>query len=570
MSLLDWIVLLGSTALIIGYGIWKTRAERKHIDGYLLGGHKSKWWTIGLSVMATQASAITFLSTPGQAFDDGMRFVQFYFGLPIAMVIICIIFIPRYVGLQVFTVYEYLEKRFDLKTRLLAAFLFLIQRGLGAGITIFAPSIILSTILGWNLNLTILAIGATVTLYTMLGGTNAVSASHKLQMTVMMSGIFIAFLITLNALPEGIGFSEALHIAGANGKLNVVDFSLDWDSRYTFWSGITGGTFLALAYFGTDQSQAQRYISGQSIRESRLGLMFNAFFKVPMQFFILLAGVMVFVFYQFQVSPLHFNSNAEQKIRQTASSQIYADLEKDWAQVHAERQALYAPILNGQETDVDQAALKKSLAREQNLRAQAKETIHQALPDVETNDRDYVFIRFILDFLPKGIIGLLITAILAAGMSSTASELNALASTTTVDFYRRLVRPDASDVHYVTSSKWFTILWGAIAIGFASIGNLFENLIQFVNIIGSIFYGTILGIFLSAFLIKRMTSNAVFGAALIAQTTVLICYWATDIGFLWYNVIGCSVVLLVGLMTIFPTTLKPMLRIFHTIFRMTR
>lgn len=551
MSGLDWTVLIGCTALIVGYGIWKTRADKKNIDGYLMGSHSTKWWTIGLSVMATQASAITFLSTPGQAFDDGMRFVQFYFGLPIAMVIICIIFIPRYVGLQVFTVYEYLENRFDLKTRLLAALLFLIQRGLGAGITIFAPSIILSTIMGWNLNLTILAIGATVTLYTMLGGTNAVSASHKLQMTVMMGGIFIAFLITLQSLPDGINLTNALHIAGANGKLNVVDFSFDWDSRYTFWSGITGGTFLALAYFGTDQSQAQRYISGQSVRESRLGLLFNAFFKIPMQFFILLAGVMVFVFYQFQLSPLHFNTNAETRILESDAAPHYQRLQQDWVMVHAERQNIYAPVQTGQHHQVDQVALKRSLAQEQQLRAQAKELIQTTLPEVETNDRDYVFIRFILDFLPKGVIGLLITAIFAAGMSSTASELNALASTTTVDFYKRLIRPDASAIHYVVASKSFTILWGLIAIGFASIGNLFENLIQFVNIIGSIFYGTILGIFLSAFLIRRMTSNAVFVAALIAQSIVLICYWTTDIGFLWFNVIGCGSVLLIGTLLMF-------------------
>ncbi len=547
MSTLDWIVLIAGTAFIVGFGIWKTR-RHKNMEAYLRGGHSTKWWTIGLSVMATQASAITFLSTPGQAFDDGMRFVQFYFGLPIAMVIICVIFIPRYVGLKVFTVYEFLEKRFDLKTRLLAAFLFLIQRGLGAGITIFAPSIILSTILGWNLNLTILAIGITVTLYTMLGGTRAVSASHQLQLTVMMGGIFIAFMITLQSLPEGIGFTDALHIAGAGGKLNIVDFSFDWNSRYTFWSGITGGTFLALAYFGTDQSQAQRYISGQSIRESRLGLLFNGFFKVPMQFFILLAGVMVFVFYQFHASPLFFNSHVEQDIRATPSGEAYAVLEGQWMQEHALRQSLYAPILAGDRTQIEPGLLHQSLAKEQALRAEAKTLIRSALPSVESNDRDYVFIRFILDFLPKGIIGLLITAIMAAGMSSTASELNALSSTTTVDFYKRLIRKEAPESHYIVASKGFTIMWGLIAIGFASIGSLFENLIQFVNIVGSVFYGTILGIFLSAFLIRRMNSTAVFLGALIAQSVVLTCYWTTDIGFLWYNVIGCGCVVFFGLL----------------------
>lgn len=547
MSGLDWLVLIGATSFIVLFGIWKTRKNRDE-SSYLLGNRNTKWWTIGLSVMATQASAITFLSTPGQAFDDGLRFVQFYFGLPIAMVIICIIFIPRFVGMKVFTVYEYLEKRFDLRTRLLAAFLFLIQRGLGAGITIFAPAIILSSLLGWNLSYTILAIGLTVTMYTMLGGTQAVSASHQLQMTVMMGGIITAFIVTIYSLPEGIGFKQALQIAGASGKLNVVDFSLDWNSRYTFWSGITGGTFLALAYFGTDQSQAQRYISGQSIRESRLGLMFNAFFKVPMQFFILLAGVMVFVFYQFQASPLFFNTHVENDIKATASGSAYVGLQNEWNAEHQKRMALYQPIMNGTSKLVDQTGLQASINKEKQLRAEARSLISAALPEVETNDRDYVFIRFILDYLPKGIIGLLITAILAGGMSSTASELNALASTTTIDFYKRLIKKDASGQHYVIASKSFTLMWGCIAIGFASIGSLFENLIQFVNIVGSVFYGTILGIFLSAFLIRRMSAAAVFIAALIAQTTVLACYWLTDIGFLWYNVIGCTVVVVIGLL----------------------
>jgi len=547
MSLLDWIVLISSTAFIVLYGIWKTR-KNKNMDAYLMGGHTTKWWTIGLSVMATQASAITFLSTPGQAFDDGMRFVQFYFGLPIAMVIICVIFIPRYVGMKVFTVYEFLEQRFDLKTRLLAALLFLIQRGLGAGITIFAPAIILSSILGWNLNLTIIVIGLVVTAYTTLGGTKAVSASHQLQMTVMIGGIVTAFIITLYSLPQGIGFSEALHIAGANGRLNVVDFSLDWDSRYTFWSGITGGTFLALAYFGTDQSQAQRYISGQSIRESRMGILFNAVFKVPMQFFILLAGVMVFVFYQFQASPLFFNSHVEKDILATSAGPAYTELQEEWKLEHQNRQSIYAPVLSGQTKSPDTERLAQSMAKEKALRTEAKSLIKANLSEVETNDRDYVFIRFILDYLPHGIIGLLLTTILAAGMSSTASELNALGSTITVDFYKRLVTKGADDGHYVMASKVFTVMWGMIAIGFASIGSLFENLIQFVNIIGSIFYGTILGIFLSAFLIRRMSSTGVFMGALFAQSIVLVCYWTTDIGFLWYNVIGCGGVILAGLL----------------------
>lgn len=546
MSGIDWVVLISATACIVLYGIWKTR-QNNNLDAFLLGSQKTRWWTVGLSVMATQASAITFLSTPGQAFDDGMRFIQFYFGLPIAMVIICLFFIPRFFRMKVFTVYEYLEQRFDLRTRLLAAFLFLIQRGLGAGITIFAPSIIFSAVLGWDLNLTIIIIGVIVTMYTTLGGTAAVSASHKLQMTVMICGIITAIVVTLSMLPEGIGFIDSLRLAGSHGKLNVIDFSFDINNRYTFWSGITGGTFLALAYFGTDQSQAQRYLTSQSITESRLGLMFNAFFKIPMQFLVLFAGVMVFVFYQFHASPVFFNTQVESKIMATPAGPQYDQLQQAWNTVHADRQLLYKDILAGNDGTLQSMEMEASMADEKRLRAEAKSLIQATLPETETNDKDYIFIRFILDYLPQGIIGLLITMILAAGMSSTASELNALASTTTVDLYKRILRKDAPEKHYVLASKSFTIMWGMIAMGFASIGSLFENLIQFVNIVGSIFYGTVLGIFLAAFFLKKVSSTAVFISALIAQVVVLLCFWKTDIGFLWYNVIGCSIVVLLSL-----------------------
>ncbi len=450
--------------------------------------------------------------------------------------------------MKVYTVYEYLEGRFDLKTRLLAAVLFLIQRGLGTGITIFAPAIIFSSILGWNLNLTIIVIGLIVTFYTTIGGTKAVSASHELQMAVMMGGIIAAFFITLHALPEGIGFTQALHIAGASGKLNTVDFHLNWQSRYTFWSGITGGTFLALAYFGTDQSQAQRYISGQSLRESRLGLMFNAFFKIPMQFFILLAGVMVFVFYQLNPSPLFFNTTAEEKILASSAGSEYRDLQDQWLTEFQHRQTLYIPVIEGLCAKPDHDALMASTAKEKSLRGEARQLIEKNLPEVESNDRDYVFLRFILDYLPHGFIGLLITTVIAASMSATASGLNALGSSTTVDLYKRLFRKQADEAHYVKASKIFTVLWGIIAIGFASMGSLFENLIQFVNIVGSLFYGTILGIFLSAFLLPRMQSLAVFIAALLAEATVIILYLTTDIGFLWYNVIGCILVMGPGML----------------------
>jgi SSS family transporter len=542
MSVLDWLVLISFTTFIVLFGIWKTR-KNKNIDSFLLGGHQTKWWTIGLSVMATQASAITFLSTPGQAFTDGMRFIQFYFGLPIAMVIISAFFIPRFFRMKVFTVYEYLEQRFDLRTRLLAAMLFLIQRGLGAGITIFAPAIIFSAILGWNLNFTILLIGILVTFYTFIGGTRAVNATHKLQMTVMIGGIITAVIVTISMLPEGISFIDSLRIAGAHGKLNIVNFNLDFNDRYTFWSGITGGTFLALAYFGTDQSQAQRYLTGQSVKESRLGLMFNAFFKIPMQFVILLAGVMVYVFYQFHASPVFFNSQVESQMISSSAADEYLGLQQEWETIHEKRKSLYADLIAGNQDNISTEALTQSVHEERTIRANTQQLIQETIPDAESNDRDYVFIRFILDFLPKGVIGLLITAILAGGMSSTASELNALASTTTVDFYKRLIKKDASEKHYVYASKGFTILWGLIAMGFASVGRLFENLIQFVNIVGSIFYGTVLGIFLAAFFFRVISARSVFIGGILAQTIVLMCFWWTDIGYLWYNVIGCTSVL---------------------------
>ena len=548
MSTLDWVVLVGAITFIVLYGIWKTRKNR-NMDSYLLGSHKIPWWTIGLSVMATQASAITFLSTPGQAFSDGMRFIQFYFGLPIAMVIICIFFIPRFYHWKVFTVYEYLEQRFDLRTRLLAAFLFLIQRGLGASITILAPSIIFSAILGWNFNWTIIIIGLVTTIYTCIGGTSAVSVTHKLQMAVMMGGIITALVTTIYLLPEGIGVVDSLRIAGANGKLNIVDFNFNFNDRYTFWSGITGGTFLALAYFGTDQSQAQRYLGGQNVKESRMGLMFNAFFKIPMQFIILMAGVMVYVFYQFTPSPVFFNTQVESKMLATPAATEYSALADQWNAEQEKRKSIYAGLIETGHTAIVSPELEASMVREKGIRDETKTLISKTLPEEESNDKDYIFIRFVLDYLPKGIIGLLIAAILSAGMSSTASELNALASTTTVDFYKRLLKKDQTDKHYVLVSKSLTLAWGLVAIGFASIGGLFENLIQFVNIVGSIFYGTVLGIFMTAFFMKKVSGIPVFIAALISQAIVLLCFFLTDIGFLWYNVIGCAgVMLLAGIM----------------------
>ena len=544
MSSLDWTILAGTLLLIVSYGVWKTRGS-KNINQYLLGNKEAKWWTIGLSVMATQASAITFLSTPGQAYADGMGFVQFYFGLPIAMVILCITFIPIYYKLKVYTAYEFLEGRFDLKTRSLAAFLFLIQRGLGAGITIYAPAIILSSIMGWNLNLTNLIIGLLVITYTVSGGTRAVNVTHKYQMMVIFGGLFITFFLLISYLPDGMSFVDSLEVAGATGRLDTVDFSFDWNNRYTIWSGITGGLFLQLAYFGTDQSQVQRYLSGRSIRESRMGLIFNGLLKVPMQFFILLIGIMVFVFYQNNSAPIFFNEAAYERVAESEFGSQLAPLEVQKDALEEERRTLNMAYLEAERSgdDVAVANVKEQILSnqdaQQNVRESVKTIIEEADESIETNDRDYVFITFILNHLPTGLVGLLLAVIFSAAMSSTASELNALASTTAVDIYKRSIFSSGTDQHYVTMSKAFTFMWGLFAIGFACFGTLFENLIQFVNIVGSLFYGTILGIFLVAFYIKRIHANAVFIGALLAEVMVIAVYLNMDISFLWLNPIGC-------------------------------
>ena len=532
MTLLDWFILLGTLGGIVGYGAWKNR-KNTSITDYLKGGNSARWWTVGLSVMATQASAITFLSTPGQAFHDGMGFVQFYFGLPFAVIIICLFFIPLYHKLKVFTAYEFLEQRFDQRTRTLTAILFLVQRGLAAGITIYAPAIILSVVLGWPLKPLIFFIGLVVIFYTVIGGTAAVNVTQKQQMFIIFLGMIIAFGFIIESFPEEIGFVQALDIAGQTGKLQVLDFSFDPNSRYTFWSGITGGLFLALSYFGTDQSQVQRYLSGKSAQESQMGLIMNGFLKVPMQFFILLVGVMVFVFYQFESAPLHFNPKGEETVRKSALAENYLQLEEAHQATQNQRHQLLQGELDT--TVLNQIAQLDSQERAQ--RQQAKALIKQADPTQETNDKDYVFITFILGYLPQGLIGLLLAVILSAAMSSTASELNALAATTTVDLYQRN-RQGKTPAHYVKASKAFTLLWGIIAILFASFGSLVENLIQLVNIIGSVFYGTILGVFLVAFFIKHVQGKAVFWAAVVSELLILYIYSQDWVGFLWLNLLG--------------------------------
>lgn len=552
MQSLDWIVLIGTLLTIVIYGTYQTRGS-KNVQDFLKGGSTSKWWTIGLSVMATQASAITFLSTPGQAFHSGMGFVQFYFGLPIAMIVICMVFIPLYHRLKVYTAYEFLENRFDRKTRTLTAVLFLIQRGLAAGITIFAPAIILSAVLGWNLLLLNIIIGVLVIIYTVSGGTKAVNVTQKHQMVVIFTGMVIAFILILNQLPDDITFKKALDIAGASGKMEVLDFSFDLNNRYTVWSGLIGGTFLMLSYFGTDQSQVQRYLSGKSVKEMRLGLIFNGLLKVPMQFFILLVGVMVFVFYQFNDAPINFNPTATEVVLNSKYANEYAALQLEQKEIFDLKKATITEFANA-DGKVNQDLIASYNAKSDTIRAHARDLIKKAGEaeglKVESNDKDYVFIHFILNNLPKGLIGLLLAVILSAAMSSTASELNALASTTTIDLYKHRVGPK-TDQEMVKASRGFTLLWGIMAIGVACVANLAENLIQLVNIIGSIFYGNVLGIFLLAFFFKQIKANAVFVAALITQVLVIGLFFLNEyeiinLPFLWLNFVGCAIVMVIA------------------------
>ena len=551
MTTIDWIVLSGTLLAIIGYGMWKSR-KNVDIDSYLKGGNSMKWATIGLSVMATQASAITFLSTPGQAFESGMAFVQNYLGLPIALVIVSAIFIPIYYRLKVFTAYEYLETRFDVKTRGLAAILFLIQRGMGAGITIYAPAIILSKVLDLNLTATILMVGSLVIIYTVSGGTRAVSYTQKYQMLVIFLGMFVAFYILLSKIPEGVSFTESLGIAGAMGKLQAIDFSLDIEKRYTFWSGIVGGLFLALSYFGTDQSQVQRYIGGKNIGESRMGLMFNAVLKIPMQFFILLVGVMVFVFYQFEKPPVFFNNSEIQTVESQETLAEFKEIEAEWDVVHESKKDAVLSYVEAAKSNPELAAVKKEELVSINekateLREDYRETLLQARPDANVKDSDYVFVTFIINFLPVGVVGLLIAVIFSAAMSSTSGELNALGSTTVIDFYKRFFRKEGTDAHFVRSSRLITMAWGIVAILFALGAQLVENLIEFVNIIGSLFYGTILGIFLVAFFTKKIKSNFIFTIAIFTQLAVIAVhflniYGVIKLGYLWYNAFACLLI----------------------------
>lgn len=555
MNTLDLVVLCGTLIFIVAYGVYKSSGQG-NIESYLRGGNSMKWGTIGLSVMATQASAITFISTPGQAYESGLGFVQNYFGLPLALIVVSVVFIPIFYKLKVYTAYEYLESRFDAKTRYLGAAIFLIQRGLAAGITIYAPAIIISSVLHWNLNYTVIGTGLLVIAYTVAGGTKAVSITQKQQMAVIMAGMFIAFAIIIGYINQYASFGEALTMAGSLGKLNAVSLSLDPSQRYTVWSGITGGFFLALSYFGTDQSQVQRYLGGVNTSESRTGLMFNALLKIPMQFFILFTGVMVYVFYVFNSPPLHFKEASVAVVQNSAYAEEYQKIEQEYQKILQVRKEAASSYGKGQITEEEKTAqlevFKKADAAILSLREDAKGLILKADESLKTKDSDYVFLTFILTYLPHGLVGLLIAVIFSAAMSSTSSELNALASTSSVDFYRRAVVKNASENHYLGASKLLTLGWGAIAIVFALLANNSENLIEAVNIIGSIFYGTILGIFLVAFFIKWVNGSAVFFAAIVAQLAVIVIHILTEmdyleLSYLWYNVIGCGTTMLLSM-----------------------
>jgi len=552
MSYIDWIVMCGFLLFIVTYGTWKSRGS-KNVKEFLLANKSTPWYTVALSIMATQASAITFLSTPGQAYVDGMRFVQFYIGLPIAMIVLSITAVPLYHKLNVFTAYEYLETRFDLKNRALGSILFLIQRGLAAGFTIFAPALIISALLGWSINWTILAIGVLVIIYTASGGTKAVNKTHILQMTIIFFGMLSAFFMIFKLLPENIGVFDAMSIAGKMGKLNTIDFSFNLNDRYTFWSGLIGGTFLALSYFGTDQSQVQRYLSGSSITQSRMGLLLNGMIKVPMQFFILLIGASVFVFYQFAAPPIYFNPVEENAIRNSTYSAEYSQLENDYNALHDKKKESINEMLHAIKID-DQARIDAERDKVLEVNKEANEVRNSAVdlikknnPDSDGNDTNYIFLSFVLGFLPVGLVGLILAAILSASMSSTSAELNALASTSVIDIYKRMINQKGSDKHYLIASKMSTILWGGIAIFFALFANSLGSLIEAVNILGSLFYGTILGIFLVAFYIKKVGGNSVFLAAIIAEIAVLTLFALTDIPYLWFNFIGCIIVVILGI-----------------------
>ncbi|HAV23553.1 MAG TPA: sodium:solute symporter [Bacteroidetes bacterium] len=548
MRTLDILVLVATLGCLVAYGVWKGRGSR-NVQGFLLADRRLPWYAVALSIMATQASAITFTSTPGQAYADGMRFVQYYFGLPIAMVILCVTVVPLYRKLGVFTAYEFLEHRFDLKTRALTAFLFLVQRGLGAGMTIYAPSLILSVMLGWDIRWTSAAIGGAIIIYMTTGGVKAVNWADVQQLTIIMAGMMVAFLVTFFIIPDDVGIVDAFRIAGVNGRLNAVDFTFDLSNRYTFWSGLIGGLFIALAYFGTDQSQVQRYLTGASLTQSRLGLLFNGMAKVPMQFFILLIGVMVFVVYQFERPPVFFNPVVVEKIRSGPHADAFAEAERKYAAAHEAQQSSYREFLAarkegnaGREEEV-----RGAIAEQTEMKASARESARVAIvaddPTVDPNDTNYIFLTYVLTYLPAGFVGLVFACVFAASMSSSSGELSSLATCSVVDVYKRLIRREANDRHILLVSRIAMAGWGVYAIVFSQYAARLGSLIEAVNIIGSLFYGSMLGIFVVAFFMRSVGGTAVFWSVFAGEAAVFACFLWTDISWLWYNVVGCIVVI---------------------------
>jgi len=553
MSLADWIVLIATLLAVVGYGVWKS-GSNKNIDQFLMGGRSLPWYSVGLSVMATQASAITFLSAPGQAYSDGMRFVQFYFGLPLAMIVLCITFVPIFHKLKVYTAYEFLEQRFDLKTRALTSFLFLIQRGLSTGITIYAPSIILSTILNINTVYTTLFIGGLVIFYTVYGGTKAVSYTQLLQMSIIFSGMFLAGVVVVNLLPSGVGFGDALKLSGKLGRMNVIDWKFDPNNKYNVWSGVIGGFFLQLSYFGTDQSQVGRYLTGSSVGQSRLGLIMNGLIKIPTQFLILLIGVLVFAFYQFNKPPMFFNQYEVKQVKGSNYAPQYNALENQYTTVFEQRKAKADNLIkaldskNESQINQAQAELKQADKQSTDIRQKAIGLMKKNDPKADTDDTNYVFLNFVTHYLPRGLIGLLIAIVFLASMGSTASALNSLASTSTVDIYKRIINPGASDANYLNASRLATVFWGLVCIGMALFAGKMGNLLEAVNELGSYLYGTILGVFVVAFYLKKIRGTAVFIAGFIAEVIICVLGYYNAVAYLWFNVIGCALVIVIALM----------------------
>lgn len=549
MSAIDWTVLIGVLGTLIVWGVWKGRGSHD-VKGFLLADRQLPWYTVALSIMATQASAITFTSTPGQAYADGMRFVQYYFGLPIAMVILCVTAVPLYHRLGVYTAYEYLEHRFDLRTRTLTSIMFLIQRGLGAGMTIYAPSLILSVLMGWDIGWTSAAIGGGIILYMTTGGVKAVNRIDVQLLSVIMFGMLVAFVISFLVLPDDIGVFDAFRIAGVAGRLNAIDLTFDLENRYTFWSGLIGGLFIALAYFGTDQSQVQRYLTGASVTQSRLGLLFNGMAKVPMQFFILLLGVMVFVVYQFERPPLFFNPVEVATVRQSEQAQPYARAEELFAQAHERQQGAYRSFVTAEREGTEEAReatvqeIRELQRQKDEARDAARAAVVAADPAADPSDTNYVFLTYVMTYLPAGLVGLVFACIFAASMSSSSGELSALATASIVDLYRRHWRPNADDREVLFVSRLFMAGWGIYAVFFAQFAARLGSLIEAVNIIGSLFYGTLLGIFLLAFYVKWVGGRAAFWSAFVGEAIVFACFLWTDISWLWYNVVGCGGVMI--------------------------